>query len=458
MNLLYLTMSPVTDINAGGVHTDFLRKFRDEGHNVYVVSPRERRMGMPTSLKEQDGIRILGVRTLNVTRANVVEKGLGQVSIELLFKRAIRKYFRGVKFDIIAYATPPITFVGAIKYVKKLNPQAMTYLLLKDIFPQNAVDLGMLAESLELRGERKSLELRAESLEKWPVRLVKYLLYRSFRRKEKELYRISDWIGCMSPANVKYVIEHNPEVDPGKVEVCPNTFAVPAESLELRGESLETELRGIRQKYGLPVDKPVFFYGGNLGQPQGIPFLIKCLDANCSREDCHFLIVGDGFEYPRIAKWYEGLELRGESLEVRGEGLEKKLNVTVMKRLPKEDYDTLARSCDVGLIFLDYRFTIPNYPSRLLSCLTQHKPIIACTDPNCDTGTIAEANGYGFWCPSNSVEAFTKAVDKMLASDIRQMGENGYKFFLENYTVQNTYATIMSHVNDTLRYDNDDNG
>ena len=141
---------------------------------------------------------------------------------------------------------------------------------------------------------------------------------------------------------------------------------------------------------------------------------------------------------------------------MRGEGLEKKLNVTVMKRLPKEDYDTLARSCDVGLIFLDYRFTIPNYPSRLLSCLTQHKPIIACTDPNCDTGTIAEANGYGFWCPSNSVEAFTKAVDKMLASDIRQMGENGYKFFLENYTVQNTYATIMSHVNDTLRYDNDD--
>lgn len=420
MNLLYLTMSPVTDINAGGVHTDFLRKFRDEGHNVYVVSPRERRMGLPTSLKEQDGIRILGVRTLNVTRANVVEKGLGQVSIELLFKRAIKKYFRGVKFDIIAYATPPITFVGAIKYVKKLNPQAMTYLLLKDIFPQNAVDLGMLAESLELRGE---------SLEKWPVRLVKYMLYRSFRRKEKELYRISDWIGCMSPANVKYVIEHNPEVDSGKVEVCPNTFAVPSEDF------VHTQMirvcTNIRQKYGLPLDKPVFFYGGNLGQPQGIPFLIKCLDANRSREDCHFLIVGDGFEYPRIAKWYEET---------------KPANVTLLKRLPKEDYDTLARSCDVGLIFLDYRFTIPNYPSRLLSCLTQHKPIIACTDPNCDTGTIAEANGYGFWCPSNSVEAFTKAVDKMLASDIKQMGEKGYQFFLENYTVQNTYDTIMKHL------------
>ncbi len=120
------------------------------------------------------------------------------------------------------------------------------------------------------------------------------------------------------------------------------------------------------------------------------------------------------FEQGVAAIAVDGLQL---SLELRAESLETKPNITVMKRLPKEDYDMLARSCDVGLIFLDYRFTIPNYPSRLLSCLTQHKPIIACTDPNCDTGTIAEANGYGFWCPSNSVEAFTKAVDKMLASD-----------------------------------------
>lgn len=412
-------MSPVADINAEGVHTDFLRKFRDEGHNVSLVSPRERRMGLPTSLKEQDGIRILGVRTLNVTRANIVEKGLGQVSLELLFKRAIRKYFRGVKFDIIAYATPPITFVGAIKYVKKLNPQAMTYLLLKDIFPQNAVDLGMLVERLDVRGER---------LGKLLMNLVKYMLYLSFRRKEKELYRISDRIGCMSPANVNYVINHNPEVNPGRVEVCPNTFAVPVERSKHRGKSLK--MKRIREKYGLPVDKPVFFYGGNLGKPQGIPFLIKCLEANRSREDCHFLIVGDGTYYPFLEKWYNENENR---------------NITVMKRLSRGDYNILARSCDVGLIFLDYRFTIPNYPSRLLSYLIQHKPIIACTDSNCDTGTIAEANSYGFWCPSNSVEAFTKAVDKMLASDIKQMGENGYKFFLENYTVQNTYDTIMKH-------------
>jgi len=208
------------------------------------------------------------------------------------------------------------------------------------------------------------------------------------------------------------------------VEICPNSFAVQSEECIVNSDE-------VRAKYGLPVGKPIFFYGGNLGKPQGIPFLIECLDANKDREDCHFLVVGNGFEYPKIKNWYESTRPK---------------SVTVMQSLPKADYDQLAESCDVGLIFLDYRFTIPNYPSRLLACMMAKKPIIACTDPNCDTGSIAEGNGYGYWCPSNSVEAFTKDVDRMLESDIKQMGEKGYRFYLDNYTVQHTYDAIMKHV------------
>ena len=100
---------------------------------------------------------------------------------------------------------------------------------------------------------------------------------------------------------------------------------------------------------------------------------------------------------------------------------------------------------DVGLIFLDYRFTIPNYPSRLLPYLMEKKPIIAATDPNCDLGYIAEENGYGYWCPSNSVEAFVEVVNKMLASDRITMGQNGYDFYLNNYTIDHTYNVIISH-------------
>lgn len=167
-----------------------------------------------------------------------------------------------------------------------------------------------------------------------------------------------------------------------------------------------------------------------MGKPQGIPFLIECMEAVCEREDCHFAIVGNGTEYPRLETFM--LERKPKS-------------VSLFKHLPKEDYDRLAKACDVGLIFLDYRFTIPNYPSRLLPYLMEHKPIIAVTDPICDMGTLAEENGYGFYCPSNSIETFVKSIDKMLVSDIRQMGENGYQFFLDNYTTEHTYETIIRH-------------
>lgn len=367
--------------------------------------PSERRLGLPTELKEQDGVHILGVKTLNLQKTNAIEKGVGQVLVESQYKAAIKKYLSDVKFDLVLYSTPPITFPKVIAYLKRQNPQAMTYLLLKDIFPQNAVDLGMMSTSG-----------------------VKGLLYRFFLRKEKKLYALSDYIGCMSPANVNYVIRHNPEVAPSKVEVAPN-------SVELchTDNTDSTDYNAVRNRYGLPIDKPVFIYGGNLGKPQGIPFLMKCLEANAKRTDCHFVVIGTGTELPKLKAWYDSFNLNN------------KVNVTVMEGLPKAEYDELVRACDVGLIFLDHRFTIPNFPSRLLSYLENKMPVLCATDPNTDMGRIAEENGFGFWCESNSVDAFTAILDKMIAANRQAMGENGYQFLKNNYLVEHTYNAIMRH-------------
>ena len=401
MNILFLTMaSGLRNVSASGIYTDLMRKFRDEGHEVYIIYPNERRTGRPTSIEVSNGVHCLGVRTLNVTKTSIIEKGIGQLLLEDLFMRAMNKYFSDIRFDLILYSTPPITFNKVIKEARKRNPQATTYLMLKDIFPQNAVDLGMMTKMG-----------------------IKGMLYRMFRKKEKELYRISDFVGCMSPANVRYVLEHNPEVKAEKVEIAPNSYDVASPQPSPEG-------KGIRKALGLPVDIPIFIYGGNMGKPQGIPFLVECMKAVKDREDCHFVVVGDGTEYHKLEAFVKECCPKA---------------VSVFQRLPKEDYDKLAEACDVGLIFLDYRFTIPNYPSRLLPYLMTRKPIIACTDPNCDTGTLAEENGYGFYCPSNSVEAFVKTIDRMLASDISQMGENGYQFFLDNYTTEHTFKAIMKH-------------
>lgn len=403
MNILFLTMSKMTTIERRGIYSDLMRKFRDEGHGVYIVSPCERRDGLKTQVYEEPNIKILSVRTLNVQKTNIIEKGLGQVSIEWLYKRAIKKHFQGVSFDLILYSTPPITLMGVVKEMKRQNPKAITYLLLKDIFPQNALDLGMMT-----------------------AHGMKGLLYKRFRQQEIELYKESDYIGCMSPANVRYLLEHNPYVAEKRVEVAPN-------SIELKMENGKLKDLSILEKYGLPTDKPIFIYGGNLGKPQGIPFLIECLEANKQRNDCHFVVIGTGTYLPVLQEWFKVQSSR--------------IAVTVMAGLPKDKYDQLVAACDVGLIFLDYRFTIPNYPSRLLSYLENSMPIIACTDPNCDTGSIAEENGYGLYAPSNNIEAFTNAVDRMLQSDIRLMGERGHQFLLDNYLVDNTYYTIIKHLN-----------
>ena len=405
-NLIFLTMSRMTSIEQSGIYPDLLRHFRMEGWNIYVVTPRERSLKQPTGLSKSEGVHILGVRTLNLQKTSIIEKGIGQILVESQYKSAIRRYLNDIKFDLILYSTPPITFPNVIAHLKRQNPRAFSYLLLKDIFPQNAVDLGMISK-IGAKG----------------------LLYKFFRNKEKTMYKLSDYIGCMSPANVKFLLEHNPEIKPDRVEVAPNSVELRVEKLEPGQET--TERYYIRKKYNLPTDKPIFIYGGNLGKPQGIPYLIECLEVNANRPDCHFVVVGTGTEMPRLKEWYDAKQPK---------------SVTLMNGLSKADYDMLVSHCDVGLIFLDHRFTIPNYPSRLLSYLEYKMPVLCATDVNTDIGKIAEENGYGYWCESVKPEDFTALVDKMLASDKKAMGEKGYQFLKENYLVENTYRAIMRHM------------
>lgn len=409
MNIIFLTMSRKWDVSSRSIYADLLRKFRDEGNEVYIVYPRERSQGLPTKLEKNNGVCTLGVRTLNLQKTSIIEKGIGQILVESQYKKAIREHLSNVKFDMILYSTPPITFPKVISYLKFHNPQAKTYLILKDIFPQNAVDIGMMCKTG-----------------------AKGLLYRFFRKKEKRLYALSDYIGCMSPANVDYILRHNPEIGPERVEVAPNSVELlPELSPSEERAKRQTERNYMRCKYNIPLDRPVFIYGGNLGKPQGIPFLIECLNANAIREDCYFLVIGTGTELPKLKEWYDEKHPK---------------SVKVMDGLPKAEYDELVRTCDVGLVFLDHRFTIPNFPSRLLSYLENKMPVLCATDPNTDMGRIAEENGFGYWCESNSVEAFTTMLQKMISSNKKEMGEKGYDFLKKNYLVENTYNAIMRHV------------
>lgn len=399
MNVLFLSLSSIADAAGHSISLDLLHEFVREGHNVCIVAALERKNNTDTYLANEAGCRILRVRTGNNKKASIIEKGLTTLMLPRIFIKAIKKYFSDVRFDLVLYPTPPITHYATVKYIKKRDG-AKSYLLLKDIFPQNAVDIGMMSK----KG-------------------VKGILYRYFRRKEKKLYAISDRIGCMSQANVDYVLKHNPEIPAERVEICPN--AIEARDMTVT----EQERVALREKYGLPLDKNVYVYGGNLGRPQGIPFLIECLKGQRDRTDAYFLIVGDGTEFGKLESF------------VNESGLQ---NVRLMKKLPKEDYDRMVAACDVGMIFLDHRFTIPNFPSRMLAYMQAKLPVLACTDPNTDIGKVITEGNYGWWCESNDPEAFAKTVEQIQSAKdgIKQNGENGYRYLLEHYHSVGAYQTI----------------
>lgn len=395
MNILFLTLVEINSIEERGIYTDLLRKFRNEGHSITIVTPQERRKKIPTNLQQKEGVSILQVKTLNIQKTNVIEKGIGTLAIEYQYLSEIKKYLSSQKFDLILYSTPPITLVKPIEYIKKRD-NAYAYLLLKDIFPQNAIDLEMLKKD--------------------------GFLHRFFKKKEKKLYQISDTIGCMSQANVDFVLKHNPEISKQKVEENPN-------SIEPRiFDFSEQEKNEIRKKYNLPIGKKILVYGGNLGKPQGIDFLLDTINST-KDENVFFLIVGNGTEFEKIKQWFEN---------------QKPNNALLLQGLPKNDYDVLLASCDVGLIFLDKNFKIPNFPSRLLSYLEMKMPVIAATDPNTDIGKVIEKAGCGYGVLWGDREQMQEKIAEIIQEDdIKMLSKNAYQLLNEQYLVERSYNLII---------------
>lgn len=402
MKVLFLTIGEFQSINQHGIYPDLLREFVKHGHKVYVVCARERRGELPTELVEEDEVSILKVKIGNITKTNVFEKGISTVLIEQQYKAAIKKYYSQVHFDLILYSTPPITFCKVVEYVKKRD-KARTYLLLKDIFPQNAVDMGM---------------LRKDG--------IKGALYRYFRSKEKRLYRISDTIGCMSEANRQYVLKHNREITASKVEICPNAI----EPFDMKIDFEEKKV--IRCMYNIPLDKTVFVYGGNLGKPQGIGFMLKCVHSQRKNKNLFFLIIGSGTEYKRIQHYMEKY---------------KPENVALYQWVPKDDYDKVVAACDVGLIFLDHRFTIPNFPSRLLSYMSAKLPVLAVTDTATDVGKVIVEGDFGWWCESDDIGKFKRLIGQCIKEDLGKKGDNAFEYLKKNYDVSKIAKKIYNRTN-----------
>lgn len=405
MKILFITIGAVYNFNNSGAYTDLLKCFAREGHEVFVVGAIERRIAQQTNISVENGINVLRVKIGNITKTNLIEKGISTLTIGKKYEIALQRYWANDKFDLILYTTPPITIASLVKKLKK-KYNAYTYLLLKDIFPQNAIDIGILSRSG-----------------------IKGGIYHYFKLVEKKLYSVSDKIGCMSEANRIYVITHNNYLEEKRIEVCPNTIdVVPDDMLQKESDILK--------KYSLPEDKKLILYGGNFGKPQNVEYIINAINGCERNTSVHFVLCGSGTEFYRVEAYMKTQNPK---------------HVTVIKHLPYAEYAKLVSSCHIGLLFLDYRFTIPNFPSRLLDYMNYGLPIIAATDTSTDVGDIIVKGDFGWWVGSDDPSQFSHLIKEIFETEninkiLEEKSKNARKYLINNFETKVAYNTIMNAV------------
>lgn len=375
-----------------------VREFARRGHRVCAATPLERRQKKKTFLKDAGSSQLLCVRTLNNTKVGFLEKGAALLTTPWLLRRGVQKHFPRQRFDLILYSTPPVTISPAIRQLRKKH-HAATYCLLKDIWPQTAVDLG----AVKAGG----------------------LMWKYLRRMERELYDVSDHIGCMSQGNVEYLRRHEGEQTARKAEICPN-------SMEIK-ESGGAASRGeMRAKYGIPQDAMLLVYGGSIGLPQGVPFIREILARYKGDARVYFLLIGNGTDYAALKEW------------LRAQGIS---NAQLLPYMDVEAYRGVLSAADVGLVFLNAAFTTPNIPSRTLDYLATGLPVLAAIDAATDYGSIIEQGGFGLASVSGDLPALEKNMQTLSQADIRKgMGQKGRAFLEQHWTAAHSCDIILEHV------------
>ena len=122
-------------------------------------------------------------------------------------------------------------------------------------------------------------------------------------------------------------------------------------------------------------------------------------------------------------------------------------NAVLLDALPRDDYECLMTECDIGLIFLNEKFTIPNFPSRVLSYFEYRLPVIAATDSNTDFGNMIESASAGYCIAAGDIEAFNLKL-KELASDVKkrnEMGKSGRKYLEGNFQIGISADILEKH-------------
>jgi glycosyltransferase involved in cell wall biosynthesis len=362
-------------------------------HDVTVLTPSEAVLE-DLQITREDGVTVIRVRAGKIKGTGKITRALREIQLPSLLWTMAGHYLKNHPCDLIVFYSPTIFFGSLVRKLKALWG-CPAYLVLRDIFPQWAVDAGILRKGL---------------------------VYWYFRFKELQQYKEADVIGVLSPANLKYFAD----LDSRKVrsvEVLYNWTLV-----EDKSTCRESNYRSLLKLQG----KVVFFYGGNIGVAQGMDSIIRLAERLSEDESIFFLLVGEGSETERLKKNIETLGLR---------------NISIHEAVSQSEYLAMLSEFDVGLISLDRNLKTHNLPGKMLGYMEFAMPMLASINPENDLKDMLDEHKAGLVSINGDDEmlyqhAIALAKDAALR---RELGLNGQKLLNKYFTSLAAVRQILSH-------------
>ncbi len=332
---------------------DLSREFVRQGHALTVMLPSAD-LATPWALEDFDGVQVLRLRAPKTKDINYVNRTINEFLMPFAMLRNLRKSpLAGQGWDGVVWYAPSI-FLGPMANALKKASSCRGYLIVRDIFPQWAVDMGLMGRGLP---------------------------YLFFKAVEKYQYSVANVIGVQTPGNVPYLADWAQQ--PGRqVEVLQNWLADAADvgcSISVAGGALAGRI--------------IFVYAGNMGVAQGMDIVLNLAERLRERRDIGFIFVGRGSDAKRLR----------DDAKTRGLG-----NVLFYDEIDPTEIAGLYAQCHVGIVALDPRHKTHNIPGKFLSYMQSGLPVLASINPGNDLVNMIRQEGVGEVCTDQSVETLER--------------------------------------------------
>jgi glycosyltransferase involved in cell wall biosynthesis len=389
--LLVVYYLPSTMSSATLIH-DLAVEFQRLGHEPIVVAPDENIL-QDHQVSYENGIKVLRVRTGKIKSATKFVRAFNEIRLSNIIWEKGKQFFNENACDLIIYYSPTIFFSSLVERLKR-KFSCSSYLLLGDIFPQWAVETGVLRKGL---------------------------IYRYFKYKEQQNYEAADIIRVQSPANLLYFKENGMDKK-YHLEVIYNWTSLTEE---------HPPHTTYRVRLGLQ-NKVVFFYGGNIGVAQDVDNIIRLAENLRNEPKVYFLLVGGGSEVSRLKAI---IALKGLT------------NISIQDPVDHQEYLSMLSEFDVGLISLDRRLRSQNFPGKMMSYMYHAKPMLASINPGNDLKEMLEEKKAGLVCINGEDDRLASYARRLVA-DVnlrRQLGLNGRALLESTFSVSKAANQILSH-------------